>query len=151
MQEAVQLLRQSGAQEDLVQGLRALSQIESELNHTDASRKLNEEAVALCREEADPITLAHTVRHLGDQHRREGRVDAAEACYREAIEIYRGNAGTPPCELANAVRPLAILKQDAAQVEAALELWREAKELYEAASVEEGVAECSDRIAELGQ
>ncbi|MFT5052289.1 MAG: hypothetical protein ACI8QZ_003722 [Chlamydiales bacterium] len=40
--------------------------------------------------------------------------------------------------------------QDAAQVEAALELWTEASELYAAARVEEGVAECSERIAELG-
>ena len=48
-----------------------------------------EEAVAICREESDPLTLAHTVRHLGDVHQDAGRVELAEPCYDEALVVYR--------------------------------------------------------------
>ena len=149
MLQAVELLRQDGAPRDLVQALRALAEIEKHLDRDDAARSSHEQAVAICRAKLDPLTLAHTVRHLGDFHRRGGRAGLAEPCYLEAIGIYRGHAATPACELANAIRPLAILRDEAGREEEAKQLWREARDLYASVDVQEGVAECSDRIARL--
>jgi hypothetical protein len=77
-------------------------------------------------------------------------VALAEACYQEALAIYRGHEKSPPLAFANALRPLAIVKQDSGQLEEARGLWEEARQLYGAAKVPEGVAECSARLAHLG-
>jgi tetratricopeptide (TPR) repeat protein len=63
--DAVAVYRQAGASRELVLALKGLGQIERDLGRGDAARPLYEEAVAICREEGDPLTLAHTVRHLG--------------------------------------------------------------------------------------
>jgi tetratricopeptide (TPR) repeat protein len=147
--EAVAVSRQAGARRELVRALKGLGQIERDLGRGDAARPLYEEAVAICRAEGDPLTLAHTVRHLGDIHRDAGRVELAEPCYHEALALYRDHAGTPPLDLANAIRPLAILKHEAGEAEEARRLWEAARDLYAAANVQEGVAECSTRLARL--
>ena len=61
-----------------------------------------------------------------------GRLGPAGQCYREAIELYRGNVSCTPLDLANAIRPLAMLE--------------EARALYASVDVQAGVAECSERI-----
>ena len=115
------------------------------------ARPFYEEAVAICRDEGEPLNLAHTVRHLGDLHQDAARLEQAEACYSEALALYRGDERTPPLALANAIRPLAILKDDAGDVEAARGLWQEAKKLYAASNVREGVEQASARLARLGR
>ena len=110
-----------------------------------------EEAVALCREEHDPLTLAHTVRHLGDVYRSAGQLDLAEPCYSEALTIYRSHKQTAPLDFANALRPMAILKEQKGERQAAKPLWEEARQLYAAANVPEGVAESSKRLAYLAE
>jgi tetratricopeptide (TPR) repeat protein len=111
----------------------------------DAHRALTE-AVALCRAAGEPLALAHTLRHLGDLHQDAGRLQDAEPHYREALEIYRADAGTSALELANAIRPLAMLDEARGRTGSARELWSEARALYETAGVAEGVAECADRL-----
>jgi tetratricopeptide (TPR) repeat protein len=110
---------------------------------------LYEEAVAVARQTDDALSLAHTVRHLGDVHRETGRNDLAEPLYREALAIYRGHPETAPLELANAIRPLAIVEERAGRSAEARRLWHEARDLYAAAGVESGYAECASRMEAL--
>ena len=48
--------------------------------------------------------LAHTVRHLGDVHHDAGDAALAEACYVEALSLYRSHGQDRPLDHANAVR-----------------------------------------------
>jgi hypothetical protein len=84
---------------------------------------LYEEAMAICREEDQPLMLAHTVRHVGDIHRDARRAELGELCYLEALSIYRNNEHTDTLDLANAIRPLAIIKNAAGEVEEATHRW----------------------------
>lgn len=86
----------------------------------------------------------------GDILWEEGRLDLAEPCYHEALQIYRAGRRTPPLDLANAIRGLAILKEDTGVTEEAKRLWAEARSLYAAVDIKEGVAESSARLARLG-
>ncbi len=146
--EAVALCRQASADRELVQALKALGQIERDQGNGEAARLLYEEAVAICRGQDDPLTLAHTVRHLGDVHLDAGRMELAEPHYDEALVVLRSQEKTHPCELANAIRPLAILKDATGKGGDARRLWEEARGLYEAAGVQEGVDECSERLTQ---
>jgi tetratricopeptide (TPR) repeat protein len=146
--EAVAVCRQARARFELVLALKGLGQ--SSGTCPGAARPLYEEAVAICREGGDALTLAHTVRHLGDVHRHAGRLELAEPCCQVALALYRSHEDTRPLALANAIRPLAILKQNAGETEEARRLWQEAKDLYTAANVQEGVAGCSTWLARLG-
>lgn len=96
------------------------------------------------------LPLAHAVRHLGDLHRKAGRLAAAEACYAEALALYGGQDQPPPLDHANALRPMAILKEELGQVDEARTLWQRARELYGVASIEAGVDECTDHLTRLG-
>ena len=142
-------MKQCGEGREAVQALRALSDSRRELGRDDEALKLYEEAVAVCRDMGDPLLLAHTIRHLGQLHHDAARVEDAERCYSEALQLYRSQESAPPLDVANAVRPLAILKDDAGETEAARRLWQEARALYEACGVQAGVDECSERLARL--
>jgi tetratricopeptide (TPR) repeat protein len=108
-------------------------------------------AVARARKVADPLKLAHTVRHLGDAYYYAGRGAQAERCYVEALSIYRRNEHTPPLDLANAIRSFAVLKDYLGAGEEAKPLWQEAHELYLAVDVPAGVAESAARLALLAR
>ena len=144
-------MRQINEGREAVQALRALSDARRELGRDDEALKLYEEAVAVCRDVGDPLLLAHTVRHLGQLHHDAARVEDAERCYSEALELYRGQESAPPLDVANAVRPLAILKEDARETQTAIRLWQEARDLYETSGVQAGVDECSERLARLNR
>jgi tetratricopeptide (TPR) repeat protein len=145
--EAVGLCRRGDAPGQLAAALCALGQIERDLRSGDVALGHYEEAAAIYRAEGDALKLSHTVRHLGDIHREDGRAELAEPCYREALEIYRAHSGeTPALELANAIRGYAILQGETGKAAEAANLWREAGELYAAENVEAGVAECRRRL-----
>jgi tetratricopeptide (TPR) repeat protein len=147
--EAVDRRREAGATSDLTNALTRLGQIERDLGHNQAELRNYEEAAGVYRAESDVLRLAHTVRHVGDIHRNEGRLDLAEPCYQEALSIYRSNEKTPPLDLANAIRGLALLKGDAGDAEEARRLWEEAENLYTAVDVKAGVDESVHRLARL--
>lgn len=107
------------------------------------------EAVALCRQHAGASVLAHTVRHLGDVHRRGGDLTVAAACYEEALAIYRAAAPPPALDLANTLRPFALLAQLQGDRPAAIERWRAAEALYDSAGIAAGVDECREALAAL--
>ena len=107
-------------------------------------------AVSLARALGDPLTLAHSVRHLADAYRRLGQAELAEPSYQEALSIYREHQKAKPLDLANALRGLAILKESAGARTDARRLWQEAHDLYEKVDVTSGVAESAARLAALG-
>ena len=147
--EAVAICREVGAQRELIHALRKLGHVEQEMGRNDATRALYEEAVSINRKQGETLLLAHSVRHLGDIHRRAGHAEAAEACYDEALALYRNHERPPKLDFANAIRPMAILKEDAGLVREAKQLWQEARDLYKEVNVQEGVTECSRRLARL--
>ena len=147
--DAVAQARQLGSRLALITALKALGQIDRDLNRGDAALPLYEEAVALCRQEDDPLLLAHTIRHLADIHQDAGREGLAEPCYDEALSIYRNHHQTSALDLANAIRPLALLKESQHEYETAKRLFAEARDLYAACNIAEGVAEMSRRAARL--
>ena len=108
-----------------------------------------ERAIAILREENEPLLLAHTIRHLGDIHHDRGGNDLAAPFYDEALAIYRAHPETRPLDLANAIRSQAVLKAETGQRDHAIALWREAGELYGVAGVDEGENECARRIDRL--
>jgi tetratricopeptide (TPR) repeat protein len=108
------------------------------------ARKCHEEAVRLFREVGEPLTLAHTVRHLGDVYHEEGLSGLVEPCYHEALSIYRNHQTSPSLDLANAIRSLAVLRWEQARV-----LWEEARDLYSALGIEAGINEGTDRLKAL--
>ncbi len=150
LSEAVSLLRTAGATRELAAALGKLGHAEENAGRDDAALACYEEAVAVARGADLPLPLAHAVRHLGDLHRKAGRLAAAEACYTEALALYGGQQEALPLDHANALRPMAILKEEQGQIDEARTLWRRARELYRTASVEAGVAECSDHLGRLG-
>jgi tetratricopeptide (TPR) repeat protein len=151
--EAVALARQHSNKSspnllpDLVGALKGLAQIERDEGHPDAAGPLYQEAIQICRGLDDPLLLAHTVRHLGDVLQDVGHLAEAEACYDEALELYRAHPAPPTLDLANAVRPLAILKESTGELDVARRLWEEARSLYELAGVRAGVDESTTRLA----
>ena len=157
--EAVALARRSKDQLQLAQALTALGQIERDLHHSNEVLHHYEEAAAIYRladhrladyRAADtPLKLAHTIRHIADIHRHEGRMEPAESCYQEALAIYRAHAETQPLDLANALRGFALLKEITGDKQTANSLWEEAGKLYASVNVEAGVAESQRRVALL--
>ena len=157
--EAVALARTAKDPLQLAQALTALGQIERDLHHSNEVLHHYEEAAAIYRladhrladyRAADaPLKLAHTVRHIGDIHRHEGRMEPAGSCYQEALAIYRAHAETQPLDLANALRGFALLKETVGDPQTASSLWEEAGKLYASVNVEAGVAESKRRVTML--
>lgn len=143
---ACEICEQIGARRELSIALGKLAHVALDRGQTDKARSLLEDAVAAARAVGDPLRVAHAVRHLGQVHHRQGRWDQAEACYREALDLYEKADGGSPLDHANALRPMAMLLEDRGDVDAAVGVWREAARLYRAAGVTEGVEECEARL-----
>jgi tetratricopeptide (TPR) repeat protein len=108
------------------------------------ARKCYEEAAQLLRGVAEPLVVAHVVRHLGDVYMEQDCPELAEACYHEALKLYRGQGDHSSLDLANAIRSLAVLRW-----EQSLALWKEALGLYTSLNIEPGIKETTARIAAL--
>lgn len=144
--EAVDICRRAGAKRELSFALGRFGHVQ---RTEEAKLACYVEAVAAARECGDPGRLAHAVRHLGDVHRQAGRRADANACYEEALGLYRGSDSTPTLDLANAVRPMAILQAELGKTDEALVLWREARSLYSDVGIAEGVEEADRWIERL--
>lgn len=106
------------------------------------------QAADLARAAANPVLLAHALRHQGEILSLAGESAAAEAPLVEALEIVRSLAGVEPLDLANAVRPLGILRAGAGHA-GARGLLTEARDPYARAGVDAGVSEMEGRLAAL--
>jgi tetratricopeptide (TPR) repeat protein len=149
--EAVKAARLSKHEFLMARAFTELGRIERDLRETDGALRHYEEAAAIYRRLDESLTLAHTVRHIGDILRESGLLLAAKPCYRESLKIYRSHAETPPLDLANAIRGYALLQEEIGENQEAVTLWREARELYTVASVQAGVDEGDRRIERLSQ
>lgn len=129
------------------QGLVQQGKLARHSGQIEEAIKFYSEAVTVCRQASEPLVLAHTIRHVGDLHQEAEQLDAAEACYREALAIYRTQANVPALDLANALRPYALLKERLGDAAAAKPMWTEARDLYTIVNVEAGAAECTARLA----
>jgi tetratricopeptide (TPR) repeat protein len=108
--EAVDLCRTADNQMELAAALTALGQIEIDLHHLDASRQHYEEAVTIYRAQRNDRKLAHTLRHLGNIHRSEGRTEVAEP--RDLYAIVNVKEG-----VAESSHRLALLSQRSGELE----------------------------------
>lgn len=149
LDEAVRACRDAAEPSELVRALKALAHVERDLDRDEEGRALYEEAEALDRGRQDVLSLAHTVRHLGDVHRDAGRTRDAERCYLEALSLYDSRLDAPVLDVANAVRPLAILRESQDRTEEARELWERARTGYAEAGIDAGVRECDARLSNL--
>ena len=146
---ACEICEQAGATKELSVALGKLGHVALDLDEPNRARTLFRESVAVARETADPLRLAHALRHLGQVNRRLGRLESTGQCYEEALGLYEQAGTAHPLDHANALRPAAALRQEFGDVEAARLLWRKAAELYRIAGVEEGVRECEAHLAGL--
>jgi hypothetical protein len=98
-------------------------------------------AAELARSNADPVGLAHALRHSSDLARERGERSQAREHACEAIELYR--KGNDRLGLANAIRLKALSAANAAEAKAC---WLEARELYSALDIPAGVSECDSHL-----
>ena len=133
----------------LAKALKALGQIERELQHGATAIDCYSEAVAIYRGTGDRLACADALRHIADILAEQNSLTEAEAVYSEALEIYRIHAQANPLEQAHAMRGLAQLKSGGEAHEEALFLWQGASHLYGAAGESARVAECDAHVAFL--
>ena len=107
------------------------------------------EAVAAARQCDEPLRLAHAVRHLGDERRKAKRLGEAQACYEEALALYREHESARILDYANAIRPMAILKRECGALAEAKTLWQQAGALYGVVGIDAGVEEAERWVAGL--
>ena len=130
----------------LARALAGMGQAERDLGNRAAALACYKEAASVNRELGDLDRVAHNLRHLADLHADDGQWDAALPLYEEALELYRGLAGTRPLDLANALRGLALAREGTGGDPRAL--WAEARHLYAVERVDAGVSECERRLAD---
>jgi len=147
--EVIKQAREENDLPTLIRGLNGMAQIERDQARNAEALTLYDEAVSLCRKHSDRLLLAHTIRHLGDVRRHLGQQQNAQACYEEALGIYRSEPRAKPLDVANTVRPFAILKEAMGDFEGARTFWREAQNLYQSLNIDPGVVECSKHLAHL--
>jgi len=147
--DVVDRARLSGHRPILVRALGALAHVVRDADQPERALPLYEEAIALGRQGGPDLSLAHSVRHLGDLHRDAGRMSEAGRCYDEALALYRAAPSPPALDFANALRPAALLKESQGEIDAARDLWAEARRLYEAAGIRVAVDECRRHLTKL--
>jgi hypothetical protein len=82
-------------------------------------------------------------------HQDLDRMPQAEACYSEALSLYRETRTVRALDLANAVRPYALLKERTGRTTEARELWTEAHALYARVNARAGIDESARHIQNL--
>lgn len=149
LSSAVVMCRDQDSPVSHAQAVHLLANVEVDLGHEERARSLWEEAVSILRATDDALQLAHKVRHLGDLHRHCGRLGDAEACYSEALTLYRAHDGEGSLDFANAVRRMAKLKELQGDPTQALALWHETRDSYAAVGMTPGVEEAGNCIERL--
>jgi len=124
-----------------------LANTELDLDNEPVARALWEDAVQQLRAVDEPLQLTHKVRHLGDLHRRAQRLDAADACYAEALDLLEAHEVSTSADLANLLRRLAILREAQGASEQARAFWQRALTAYAALELAAGVQEAQERLA----
>ena len=123
-----------------------LANVELDMGHAGRAQSQWEEAIRILRGTDDSLQLAHKVRHLWDLHRHCGRLDDAEACYSEALTLYREHDAPGSLDFANAVSRMADLEERRGNSAQALALWRETRNRYAAVDLAPGVEQAERHI-----
>ena len=144
--QAVDESRKQNAQSYLAQALKGQGQIERDQRQVALAITRYEEAAAIERTLADPLRIAHTIRHLGDMH---SDSTIAEPYFVEALQIYRAHPEANPLDVANALAGYARLKAKTGPNDQALALFIETRDCYATLEIQAGVDECNRRIALL--
>ena len=146
---AVALLGEGGSPVSFAHALHLLANVEVDLGHEDRAMSLWKESIDVLRGTDDVLQLAHKIRHLGDLHFRNGRLDEAEAQYDEALAIYREHDVPGSLDFANAVARVAALQEDRGDKRRALSLWTETRDLYAAVDLAAGVEVAEGHVRRL--
>lgn len=146
---ALKVVRPLFHTELLTKSLNDLARIERDLGNTSSSIATYEELIQLHEKHGNTLGIAHALRHLGDIHRDEEKIDLADDYYTRALDIYKSSEHRSQVDLANAIRGYALLQEQKGKLKDALKLWKEARMLYENNSIYSGVEECSQRIDKL--
>ncbi len=133
----------------LAQALACLGRVERDLGEVPASLQHYQESAELYRQLNQPLTLAHTIRHVADILRENGDLAPATTWYDEALLLYRDQPDTEPLDLANTLRGYAHLKAGTGHPETAVAYWQEARTLYDKAKIQAGIDEADQQIALL--
>ena len=88
-------LRAAGNRSGLASRLRDLAELERWRSDHAASIGHYEEVVSALRGLEEPLRLGHALRHLGQVFQEFGDADQAEACYTEALDLYRAKSPGP--------------------------------------------------------
>lgn len=95
------------------------------------------------------LKRAHRIRHYGIDLENQNRLAEAEACYDEALALYREHSTIDDLNYANAVRYVAVIKERLGKHAEAKALWIEAVVRYKNVGIEEGLAESVSHLAQL--
>lgn len=144
---AVRRARSGEDRAQLAEALRSLAGFERRTPLTRrAALRHYEEAIAIFRKLDMPLTLAHTLRHLGIVHEYGERLDEAERNYDEALALYREHETADTLDYANAVRYPAVIKNRLGKRDESTRLWEEAHDRYVGVGIVEGVAEAAAHL-----
>ena len=149
LERAADMLRSANQEVSYAHALHLRAHVELDVGEEERAGELWNAAVAVLRGADDPLQLAHKVRHLGDLEMRNGRLDQASKHYTEALSVYRSLEGSNELDFANAVNRMAALKERLGETAEARELWSEAKQRYASLSLEAGVQEAEQHLADL--
>ena len=145
--EAVRKAALEADRPSLAEALCGLAQAERGIGNLEAAAHHYANAALLYRELGQREELAFAVRHQADVLRENKKFDEAEPLYREAEVIYRQLGESNTLDLANTLRGLALVSEAAAKMETSRALWQEARELYSKSNVDDGVAECDEKLS----
>jgi tetratricopeptide (TPR) repeat protein len=148
VKQAIALCRVHDDRAGLIAAIKALGHLEADREDLQASAQAYGEALDLARQQADPLVLAHTLRHLGDAMSRLGDTQSAQASYAEALALYQAHAGDGGLDHANALRACALLMDRTARSDEARVLWARARDYYASTGIQAGVDECAARLGD---
>jgi len=141
-----------GASDDTLHTAQAhvgLGQIDRDRKNIGAALMHYQLAAELYRKQENPLTLAHTIRHVADILLGEGNLEPAQRHYEEALAIYCAHEETPPGDLATTPRGYALLKEEFGKTDEATMLWQQTLALYQQLGIEAGVTESQSHLAFL--
>lgn len=134
--------RASGDKLALAKQLKELGNIERRPPQLrEDSNRTFAEAADLYFELEMPLEAAWVIRHIGINHEYANRLEKAERCYDESLEIFRKYATDNDPSYANTVRYPAVIKNRVGKRNESKILWEEAVRRYDAVQEPLGVAE----------
>src|SRR6185312_7430363 len=96
--KALEICRSSANNIDVAGTLKALGQIERDMDHAEAALTVYQEAAAIYRTEGDELALAHTIRHVADIEQKLGRTSLPRGFSSLSRAPGSGRAGSGKCD-----------------------------------------------------